>query len=244
MKKVSQPAGLLFALILSARATPGLAEAPLSLSKTAISPGGIWQVWATAVADGVRIGGVVVNGGRCRPSLAQSAEVAAHAALGQSERRLLGQYLCDPIDVEVATDLGDLTLRLDDESVQGPLAALKSDAIEPGHIWELRFAMHAEVGRIDSVVVNEGACAPHAPPSLPRELTYGETLGDFVYFCEPAEASVATDRGAFTFRWSKAGGSAMSAPRSAFEESRDDLSLAAAPTPTPSRPIPDPSRQP
>ena len=64
--------------------------------------------------------------------------------------------------------------------------------------------MRANVGRIDSVLVNGGACAPHNPPSLPRTLNYGETLGDFVYFCEPTEASVTTDRGVFTFQWSGA----------------------------------------
>jgi hypothetical protein len=64
--------------------------------------------------------------------------------------------------------------------------------------------------------VNGGACAPHAPPSLPRSLKYGETLGDFVYFCEPMEASVSTDRGVFTFRWTGASRGAAAAAHSAL----------------------------
>ena len=67
MKKVPLSATTLFTLILLAQATPGLADAPLTLSKTAISPGGVWQLWATAVADNVKISAVTVNGGRCRP---------------------------------------------------------------------------------------------------------------------------------------------------------------------------------
>jgi hypothetical protein len=223
MKKVSHPAAALFALILFAEATPGLADGPLTLSKTASSPGGVWQLWATAVADGVRIGAVTVNGGRCRPWLAPPADLTPPGALQRAEIRLIGNYLCDPLDVDVATDRGDLALKLDDETVQGPLAALKSDAIEPKNIWELRFAMRADIGRIDSVVVNGGACAPHNPPSLPRMLNYGETLGDFIYFCEPSEASVATDRGVFTFRWSGAGGEAAAAAHSAYLESRPHI---------------------
>jgi hypothetical protein len=223
MNKASLPAGALSALILFAQATPGLADDPLTLSKTVISPGGIWQLWATASADDFQIGAIVVNGGRCRPWLAPPAELPPHGALKHADIRLIGQYLCDPLDVKVATDRGDLTLRVDDETVQGPLGAVKSDAIEPGNIWELRFAMHADVGRIDSVVVNGGACAPHAPPSLPRALNYGETLGDFVYFCEPTEASVSTDRGVLTFRWTGASRGAAAAAHSAYRESRPDL---------------------
>jgi hypothetical protein len=223
MKKFFHPAAALFALILFAEPTPSLADGPLTLCKTAISPGGVWRLWATAVADGVRIGAVIVNGGRCRPWVAPPADLSPSNALKRAETRLIGQYFCDPLDVEVATDRGDLALRLDDETVQGPLAAVKSDAIEPKNIWELRFAMRADIGRIDSVVVNGGACAPHNPPSLPRTLNYGETLGDFVYFCEPAEASVTTERGVFTFRWGGASFDAAVATHSANLESRPDV---------------------
>ena len=82
------------------------------------------------------------------PRLAPPAEITARGALQRAEIRLIGQYLCDPLDVEVATDRGDLALKLDDETVQGPLAALKSDAIEPNNIWELQIR-HARQRRQD-----------------------------------------------------------------------------------------------
>lgn len=206
MNRFHHLAGLFVAFGLCAQAPPVLAQDALSVSKDAISPGGVWRLWTVAGADDVTIKDVVVNRGRCKPWLLSDAAGGFPIGLKSAEKRLLGQYLCNPIEIEVATDQGRMAFELDDELARGPLSVSKSDSIEPGHIWELRFTMRAEDGTIESVVANQGDCKPHAPPALPRSLTFGETVGDFVYFCEPTEVTVTTNQGVSIFSWNKSVG--------------------------------------
>jgi len=171
----------------------------LAVEKSLVSPGGIWQLWSRAGAGDVTISSLVVNGGRCKPWRLPDPPAELPRLLKSGEKRLLANYLCDPTDVLVGTGSGEKSYRLDDEFTQPELGLMKSDGIEPGQIWELRFSARVDGETIERVVVNDGDCRPHAPPALPRAIGYGEALGDFVYFCEPTEVTVTTNLGAATF---------------------------------------------
>jgi hypothetical protein len=53
------------------------------------------------------------------------------------------------------------------------------------------------------VIANHGDCQAHTPPPVPQILTFGDTIGNFIYFCNPTDVQVITDHGVSTFNWSE-----------------------------------------
>jgi hypothetical protein len=206
----------------SAWAATKFSRSELIVSKKAIYPDDIWELRTAAASDGVTIEGLIVNRGNCKPWRLPNLAPELPQTLKPGENRLYSYYLCKPIEVEVVTDRGASTYTLEgefvqgppvvtkasthaseDEFVQGPLAVTKNDSTEPGHIWELRITTRADYETIESVTANQGDCKAHTPPRLPQILTFGETIGNFIYFCNPTVVQVTTNHGVSTFNWSE-----------------------------------------
>lgn len=185
----------------SASAATRFAHNGLIVSKEAIHPDNIWELRTAAASDGVTIKNLIVNRGNCKPWRLPHPAPELPQTLKPGENRLYSFYLCDPIEVEVVTDRGSSTFVLENEFAQGSLAATKNNSTEPGHIWELRITTRADRETIESVTANQGDCKAHTPPPVPQTLTFGETIGNFIFFCDPTEVQVTTSRGASTFNW-------------------------------------------
>jgi hypothetical protein len=179
------------------------AQNELIVSKEAAYPDDIWELRTTAASRVVMINNVIVNRGHCKPSVLPHPAAKLPQTLRPGESGLYSYYLCNPIEVEVVTDQGTSIYALDDEFAQGSLAATKNDSTEPGHIWELRITTRADRETIESVIANHGDCRAHTPPPLPQILTFGDTIGNFIYFCNPTEVQVITDHGVSIFNWSE-----------------------------------------
>jgi len=177
-------------------------DAGLSVSKNdSPAPGNMWRLTITGRVDSLMIENVIVNRGHCSRWLGSSKveelpRLPHPLKFGQAFE--YGNYLCDPIEVQVTTDHGSQTFTWD-AFTQNSLSVWKTPKVGA---WQLVLTSRADDSlAIKTVVVNRGQCR-FAAIHDSELLKFGQRY-ILITYCNPIEVQVTTDHGSSTFTWNE-----------------------------------------
>jgi len=166
----------------------------ITITKRELYSGSMWQLNFVNHAFGIVINNLIVNRG-CKSQESQSFPL--NLKFGDSG--LLAHYLCEPIQVEIDTNLGNQIYVWD---------ALTQDGVSARRSFGPAGWMVEVTGRVSKVVVkdvaiNQGSC--RATPIRAYEKAYDDGVLLFgqrvrvMASCAPTKIAVTTDEGVATF---------------------------------------------